>query len=201
MNKTVQLFCLFVFFNSATVSGQDSASVRSDIYKTYKQHDRLAMSVLLGWGLTSTLGGIALARRPETKHAGLMHATWGVINTGIASAAFLFYSRASTPEAMLAEMQSLQNIVIINSLLDIGYLSAGAGMLYFGKTDRVTQFGRAVLIQGAFLTAFDAALLVNTNRHLARWNAAGTSIYVSMIHPNTLTLSIPLNRRVARPAR
>ena len=150
-----------------------SAPAQSNLETWYShklQQDRDAMFTLLSWGTTSTLtGGLMLITGRE--HFGLMTASWGVINLGIAGYGLL---TAPSPGAditfskALRNEKRLRNFLIINSALNVGYVAAGAALWRHSDSRRIKEYGAAIVGQGVFLMIFDAAYLVITNRRLEK---------------------------------
>lgn len=136
------------------------------IAQDFRTEERQAMYILLGWSGLS-LAGSGLLAANGYKHQAVMHASWAVINAGIAGMALL----SAKPE--LADLQSylvaeksFNQILAINTGLDVAYVSTGLLMNYWGKSTRTQEFGTAVAIQGGFLLIFDAVLFWRSNMRL-----------------------------------
>ncbi|MCC5927368.1 MAG: hypothetical protein JJU41_12495 [Bacteroidetes bacterium] len=127
--------------------------------------------VLLGWGAANMLSG-ALLIGSDYQDFGVMNASWGAINTGIAIFA-LRDSRSRADSApshwqMLRDEQQFNRIVALNTGLDVGYMIAGLAMMQEGNSSMIRQYGTSVLVQGAFLFAYDLFLMVESTRYLNR---------------------------------
>lgn len=140
----------------------------SDFTQSFRQEERVAMHVLLGWsGISAAYGGYLLSKGKQD--AGSMHVSWAAINAGIAGLAL--WSKkpeySSLSEYLTAE-KSFNQILAINSGLDVAYVSTGILMNTMGKSNRVRDFGSAIIIQGGFLLVFDAVLFWRSNSRLNR---------------------------------
>lgn len=134
--------------------------------------ERTAMLLLLGWGLGSLAAGSAAAlTTSKYRDFALMNAGWGAVNAGIAAFALAgadSYTAATSFETVLNDEQFFNRILAVNSGLNVAYISVGFSMNYLGQKSRTRQFGSAVMVQGAFLFAFDAWLLWNSSERLSR---------------------------------
>lgn len=137
--------------------------------------ERLAMLILLGWGGANLIGGSALAFSSEgLRDFGLMTAGWGLVNAGIAAFALAnadSYTAGVSFETVMRDEMLFNRILAVNSGLNAGYIATGFTMNYLGSSSRLRQFGSAVMVQGAFLMAFDAWLLWNSSARLNRLSA------------------------------
>jgi hypothetical protein len=126
--------------------------------------------ILLGWGVANAASGIALYPT-EYRDFGLMNASWGLINSGIALLAMRDGSTSGSSLSfaeMLRQEQQFNRIVALNAGLDVGYMIAGLWMMTEGNSSMVRQYGTSVLIQGAFLFVYDLWLMVESTRYLNR---------------------------------
>lgn len=149
------------------------------------QQERTAMLILLSWGLGSIAGGAALGyANKDIRDFALMNAGWGAVNAGIAAFALAgadTYTASTSLQTILQDEQFFNRILAINSGLNVAYVSVGFSMNYLGQTSRTRQFGSAVMIQGAFLMAFDAWLLWNSSDRLDRLSVFPAQIEVSSL--------------------
>jgi hypothetical protein len=144
--------------------GQNADRTPDQIYQQRLSQQQSAMAVLLGWGLVNVAAGAAIAASsPGYRDFGYMTAGWGLVNAGIA--AFSLYSGPPFDPASvsiaeyLRDEQLFNRILAVNSGLNVAYIGVGASMARWGSSSRIRQFGSAIIIQGAFLMAFDALLL------------------------------------------
>ena len=107
------------------------------------------LSVLLGWSVLWAAGAIVALWITEGRTAKrgfwFMSGLWACIN-----AAIVAFSLVNPP----ADPEELARLLIINSLLDVGYVLVGA-ILCTRKTPMLRGFGAAIIVQGLFLLVFD----------------------------------------------
>lgn len=127
---------------------------------------RYSMYVLGAWGVANVAGGaLGMAQTRGSQRAfHQMNLGWGVINAGLAASG-LWTATHMDPAAFdlyetVRQHHRMQKILLFNAGLDIAYMAGGAWMLERAKTsvqhqDRLRGFGRSILLQGAFLFAFD----------------------------------------------
>lgn len=115
----------------------------------------LFLPMLLGWCAVWTVAaGIACfrgLRLEETAHRRAHAGFWGMtvlwlaINGGIGVWALL---------DPVTEIEAFRRLLLVNAGLDVGYLVTG--WILLTRTDPLVRgFGRAILIQGAFLMVLD----------------------------------------------
>ncbi|MFC3687042.1 DUF6992 family protein [Aquipuribacter hungaricus] len=111
---------------------------------------------LTAWALASVLGGgVVLARRPGPVAAGVARQTvaWGAVDLGVAALSLRPPRPAPEPQAAA----SLRRLLLLNSVLDVGYVVAGV-LLWRAGTVRGRDSrgdGAGVVVQGAFLLVLD----------------------------------------------
>jgi hypothetical protein len=93
-----------------------------------------------------------------------MNLGWGSINLGLAASSWWTVSHTDPAAFDLYETarehHRMQKILLFNAGLDVAYMAGGAWMLERAKTsaqnqDSLRGFGRSLVLQGAFLFAFD----------------------------------------------
>lgn len=128
-------------------------------------HQQTAMLVLGGWAVTNI--GVGLIGRANTTGATRrfheMNAIWNVVNLGIAG--FGYYTALREPAAAtalgaLTADVSFQKVLLFNAGLDVGYVLGGLYLTERARRpdadgDQLKGYGRAVMLQGGFLLAFD----------------------------------------------
>lgn len=151
--------------------GQSADRTPDQIYHHRLTQQQSAMAVLLGWGLVNVAAGAAISMSsPGYRDFGYMTAGWGLVNAGIA--AFSLYSgppfdpASVTTAEYLRDEQLFNRILAVNSGLNVAYIGVGASMARWGSSSRIRQFGSAIIIQGAFLMAFDAFMIWHSSARL-----------------------------------
>lgn len=135
-------------------------------------HQKKGMIVLGAWGLGNALvGGLGMYKctNPEVRAFHQMNFGWGIVNTAIAS--FGYYSASSgqldqNALDLLLDNQKLKSILLLNAGLDVAYMTTGLLMIEKSKNasnnpDRWRGFGKSLIMQGAFLFAFDLGMYFN----------------------------------------
>ncbi len=162
---TLALFALLT--PAPAVDGLDPAALAA--WNTERiELTRDGMYVLGGWGAASVAAGaIGYAIADDARWRGfhLMTAGWGLVDLGLAGLSLYNNDPAAAatlgPAESLAAQLGIERILLFNAGLDVGYLTLGAWLWERGlrKSDpRLEGFGQAILIQGAFLLAFDLGL-------------------------------------------
>lgn len=112
---------------------------------------------LTAWSLTSlAAGGLVLARRPGARGTGFARQTvaWGAVDLVIAG---LSLRRRDPVVDERAEATSLRRLLLLNAVLDVGYVTTGV-LLWRAGSVRGTDSrgdGAGVVVQGAFLLVLD----------------------------------------------
>ena len=117
--------------------------------------------------------GYFMADDPTVKHFHEMNVMWNTVNLGLAVPGYLKAIRVQpelTLEQMRKEQRKTEQIFLINSVLDLGYMSAGLWMRKAAdqqgeRRDLFQGYGSSLLFQGSFLLAFDAVAYAVHRRH------------------------------------
>jgi hypothetical protein len=129
-------------------------------------HQKTAMLTLGGWAVANIAAGAALQGSAEgsTKQFHRMNALWNGVNLAIAG--FGYYSALKSDPAAwdlatsLGKHQGFQKVLLFNAGLDVGYIMGGLYLTERAKrpdvnSDQLKGFGQSIMLQGAFLMAFD----------------------------------------------
>ena len=164
---------LFLFFSLVLawqLSGQETPALK-EFNQERQALTRTGMLVLGGWAISNmSVSGLSLAtgsfdQRPAVRSFHQMNLGWNAVNLAIAS--FGYFGSQTDPSSLsLAEslqaQESIQRTLLFNAGLDLAYMAGGAYLLERAKTSqkpaRDRGFGRAVILNGAFLFVFDAIL-------------------------------------------
>lgn len=125
-----------------------------------------AMYVLGGWAVGNlAVGAFGMAQSTgENRAFHQMNLGWNLVNLGLAASGI--WTATHTDPSTLDAWESwkaydhTQRLFLLNAGLDVGYIMAGFWMQERGKNalkhqDRWTGFGKSLVLQGAFLMAFD----------------------------------------------
>ncbi|UOQ66583.1 DUF6992 family protein [Hymenobacter volaticus] len=139
--------------------------------------DQRGMRVLGAWavGNVGISGARAFATDGPEKYFHQMNVGWGVVNLALAGSALvsarhttLPTDRASTAKAQL----HTENLYLLNTGLDVAYVATGFYLKERARSrstqrqqDRLTGYGRSLLLQGGFLFAFDGLMFAAHHAH------------------------------------
>lgn len=131
------------------------------------KHQKSAMLVLGSWAVGNIALGSILqgSAQGETKYFHQMNAGWNLVNLGIAAAGYFAIARTDLSQLDLAgslsEYHRFQKLLLFNGGLDLAYVAGGFYMIERSKRpgtnrpERLAGFGKSIILQGAFLFAFD----------------------------------------------
>ncbi len=122
--------------------------------------------LLLGWGLLSIIAGFAVQRNAKSfwQQFGIQALTWGAIDAALAL--FGLTSANKKEERYVhgeldsrdeqKEARTFYRILLINAVLDVGYITGGAWFMqrFKAREDR-RGMGLGILVQGLWLFLFD----------------------------------------------
>lgn len=167
--KYLTLLAIFLCTQAAPLLAQSNDL--ADFNRQRLDRNRRSMYVLGAWGIGNIAGG-AFGMTQTTGSQRSFHQMnlgWGVINLGLAASGLMSATRTDPAGFDLYETTRLhhrtQKILLFNAGLDVAYMAGGAWMLERAKTgvqnrDRLRGFGRSLVLQGAFLFAFDVGAAI-----------------------------------------
>jgi hypothetical protein len=131
---------------------------------------QVGMGVLGAWAVAN-LGvgvvGAVLAKDERTRWFYLGNASWNLVNLGLAIVGLASDWRTDPASfdgaSSLRASTSTVTVYGVNAGLDVAYLAAGAFLWQRGlgvQDERMVGMGQALLVQGAFLLAFDVVMAV-----------------------------------------
>ncbi len=132
------------------------------------------MLVLGGWAAANIATGTAgyfLADDERWKFFHQMNAGWNIVNLALAS--FGYIGQAGQDPATYTWLQTIQEgeymqkLLLFNAGLDVGYMAFGGYLWERGRNDesqRLVGYGQSLILQGAFLMAFDLTLFYLNHR-------------------------------------
>ena len=135
-----------------------------------------SMLILGGWAVTNiAIGGIAMTQtNGVTKHFHQMNAAWNLVNLSLATVGYLGTLKIDPASLGLYEstkaFYNLQKTFLFNAGLDLGYMAGGAYLIERSRRENVNSdllkgFGRALILQGAFLFLFDVGATIAQSNH------------------------------------
>jgi hypothetical protein len=164
-------FALSLAFFLVLITGLSAQGIDPSLLEFNQQsldHQKTAMLTLGGWAVANIAAGAALQGSADgsTKYFHRMNALWNTVNLGIASLGY-FTALKSDPAAWdlatsLGKHQGFQKVLLFNAGLDVGYIMGGLYLTERAKrpdvnADQLKGFGQSIMLQGAFLMAFDLA--------------------------------------------
>ena len=164
------LFWLLVF--TAVLRAQDLRTFNEERIK----RDQALMLTLGSWASANALTGAigwTTAKNPEMKSFHQMNVMWNAVNLGLAIPGYLSARNAKAVmslSATLNEQQKTERIFLLNTGLDVAYITAGfllrsMALHQSSKTDQLNGFGKGLILQGSFLFAFDLTAFAIHHRH------------------------------------
>ena len=156
-----QIF-LLVFFSSFISSAQPLQNFN----KERTQIDKRLMLGLGSWATSNFIvSGIGWATAPkgEAYYFHQMNVLWNTVNLGLAIPGYFKAKkevRTLTLEETIKVQRRTENIFLINTALDVVYISSGFALRNLAKSDlskkdRFNGFGNGLILQGGFLFIFD----------------------------------------------
>lgn len=164
--------------------------------------DQRGMRVLGTWaiGNVGVSGARYFATDGQEKYFHQMNVGWGAVNLALAGTALLAARRASPPTdqagAVKAQLRT-ENLYLFNTGLDVAYVATGFYLKERARSrtterqqNRLTGYGRSLLLQGGFLLAFDGIMFATHHAH------GKTGLYPLLskleVGPNSLALVVRL---------
>lgn len=133
---------------------------------------RGGMMALGSWGAANVIGNGAILAYGGNSSFATMNLGWAGINLGLAATGLITAPSVSeTPQLaeLLSRQRSLENAYLFNAGLDVGYLFAGLWLRELAlrpeRDDQLRGFGTAIVVQGAFLFAFDLVMFLIHSAH------------------------------------
>ncbi|MFN3529218.1 MAG: DUF6992 family protein [Bacteroidia bacterium] len=159
----IRLFALLVLmcfsFGLNAQAVRDAALLELKLDDDYRPflHQQRANQVLAGWSLMSMGAGTAqlFSRNPYIRAFGMQNLIWGAVDGGIAWYGHHRLNKLQPSAVNLyLERTQFRKILLVNTLLDLGYLAAGYA-LSRSANPRWHGHGAGIMLQGGFLLLFD----------------------------------------------
>ena len=153
----------------------EQASSLAGFNQTRLAYNQSGMLILGSWAVVNLIWG-SLASRQSTGQSKAFHqmnAYWNLVNLAIAGFGY-WQASQEVPGldfwASIEAQHSIEKILLLNCGLDLGYIAMGAYLVERGRRKEKLQwigFGKSIMLQGAFLLAFDAILYAFHDLHSA----------------------------------
>jgi hypothetical protein len=155
--------------------------------------NRGGMLTLLGWSAANIgVGAVGWATADgKWRYFHQMNVLWNTVNAAIGG--FGYWQATSEDPRGLSDVETvdkarqMQMILLLNAGLDVGYIAGGAWMRERGlrrSDQRWIGYGESVMLQGAFLFAFDVALWAihegSLGKYRARIEPTGRGVVLSV---------------------
>lgn len=198
-----------VFFG---ITSESSAQVPVKRYAEERlRAQQRAMWILGTWAGISVASGIGFSVQSDNtvlRYLGFQNIGWGAVNAAIAGFALIGLSSqfaaletaGSGGLALLQELSEEQNfskILLVNAGLDVGYMLVGGALMWAARNglsrgDEFFGSGLGVVIQGAFLLAFDIWQVLVSNARIAELEGALRPMLSLSLSPTAFGTSICL---------
>jgi hypothetical protein len=167
MNKIQAIFFTFFVTNAFFLGAQN---INLTTFNTKRVRDtKTDMLILGGWAVGNMAVSGLMLRNTEggvAKGYHQMNIGWNAVNLAIAGFGYMAAAK-SDPSSFdlfgtVNEHYKMQKVFLFNAGLDVGYIAGGAWLMERSKTtsknqERTKGFGRAIIVNGAFLFVFDLA--------------------------------------------
>jgi hypothetical protein len=173
MKRTTQYSVLFLLFFTTLEGFAQEIPALSEFNQTRLDYNQKGMLILGSWAVGNIVwGGIGASQTTgQTKAFHQMNLYWNSVNLVIAGFGYWQATKDipgtdfwSTIEAQ----KGIEKVLLFNAALDLAYMAGG---LYMKErrmrkgNDRLIGFGKSVILQGAFLLAFDGVMYGLHNVH------------------------------------
>ncbi|GAB3221437.1 hypothetical protein J0A67_07110 [Algoriphagus aestuariicola] len=156
------VLCLFFSVNAYA----QEIPALAEFNQTRLDYNQNGMLILGTWAVGNMVwGGIGASHTTgETKAFHQMNLYWNSVNLLIAGFGYWQATKGNPGTdfwATIEAQQGIEKILLLNGALDLAYMAGGLYMRERGlRTDnsRLIGFGKSVILQGAFLLAFDSVL-------------------------------------------
>lgn len=158
---------------------EDKKNDKQNNLESYNQSrneiNKIGMFTLGGWSLANIITGLSFynSAKNEGKYFHEMNIAWNLINLGIAGLGYYGAVKQDNNIKLtetLNEQKKIENILLLNTGLDIAYSSVGLYLKEKSKSslehkERLEGYGNSLIMQGAFLFLFDLTMFYIHNQH------------------------------------
>ncbi|MEZ4384080.1 MAG: hypothetical protein R3A79_22295 [Nannocystaceae bacterium] len=147
--------------------------------RSQRRIQTFGMATLTAWSIANIVGGVAgnlaTPRGDPLRYAHQMNAMWNTVNLTLGAIGLANARRErgviGRRLGVAAEVAKTQRVFAVNALLDVLYILGGYATWEVGRareSPRLVGYGGAVILQGAFLMAFDLGMIAAHERNLRR---------------------------------
>ncbi|GAA4470237.1 hypothetical protein GCM10023189_58490 [Nibrella saemangeumensis] len=151
--------------SASSVIAQPSVTDLREFSRQRYQHQKALSLTLGGYAVANmAVSGIAATQTTgETKYFHRMNTYWNAVNAGIAGIGLLGLRNRPENESLgqaVRQHENIKQFLLLNAGLDVAYIAGGLWLMERGNNrpdqrDKLRGFGKAVLVNGGFLLAFD----------------------------------------------
>lgn len=134
------------------------------------------MIVLGSWAAINLISSPILAHKSSgsAKYFHQMNGGWNLINIALAGVGYYQATQLGLSDlslvSSLIEQQKIEKLLLFNAGLDVAYVATGLYLIEKSKTntnhpDRLQGFGQSLILQGAWLFAFDLGFYLLQHHH------------------------------------
>lgn len=142
----------------------------AESWEAEQNYRQTGMMVLGGWAVANMASGLVMRSNTTGVDSRFyeMNAIWNGVNLAIAGFGYFSAAKLGTDGSafqLYQEQMGIDKTLLFNAGLDLGYIAAGAWMMERSKNvskdpDLWKGYGRSIMFQGAFLFAFDVAMVL-----------------------------------------
>ncbi|WKN33650.1 hypothetical protein PZB74_09970 [Porifericola rhodea] len=173
MKKCVLLLFFFIFLTQAY--GQNNNELLQ-FNETRLKISKIGMLSLGAWAIANIATNGVLMSRTEGRqyYFHQMNTYWNIVNLAIAGFGYYNSIQSSTDgltlSSSVSEFYGLQKMLLFNAGLDVAYVAGGLLLLEKAKSsakrqNRFRGYGQGLILQGAFLLAFDSVMYFLMDSH------------------------------------
>lgn len=161
----ISLLVVFILLLTSEAFAQEIPAL-SDFNRTRLDYNQKGMIILGSWAVGNMVwGGIGASQTiGQNKAFHQMNLYWNSVNLIIAGFGY-WQATKEVPGtdfwATMEAQQGIEKVLLLNGALDVAYMAGGFFMKERGLrkgNDRLIGFGKSVILQGAFLLAFDGVM-------------------------------------------
>lgn len=161
----ISLLVVFILLLTSEAFAQEIPAL-SDFNRTRLDYNQKGMIILGSWAVGNMVwGGIGASQTiGQNKAFHQMNLYWNSVNLMIAGFGY-WQATKEVPGtdfwATMEAQQGIEKVLLLNGALDVAYMAGGFFMKERGLrkgNDRLIGFGKSVILQGAFLLAFDGVM-------------------------------------------